>query len=109
MNFMSHAFRQSARLLAATTMATVLSVSLPLASFGQEGVISRENRIASVAKTPEGNPKREVAKTETPARDENGGVVTAAPSATATAPAQQTQNPITQPLALSPEVGNQRV
>jgi outer membrane protein len=129
MNFVSRRVSQSIRLVVSASLTIMLGASLPLSVFAQdgvrEGVIAKENRVAQPqsAKPAETVAKKEAPKVE-PKTDEkaattgdsattsNGesGIVTAVKT---TEPQQggekPAQNPITQPLALSPEVGTQRV
>jgi HAE1 family hydrophobic/amphiphilic exporter-1 len=116
MNFVSQKFRQSIKLLAVTSLTATLSLSMPLSIFAQEGVVARENRVlpSQVAKAPEPVQKKEadkaVAKPDEKAATTNDpATVVANTTEVGKTPEQSTQNPITQPLALSPEVSTQRV
>jgi outer membrane protein len=129
MNFVSRRVSQSIKLVVSASLTVMLGASLPLSVLAQdgvrEGVIAKENRVAqrqsampaeTVAKkeAPKVEPKADEKATTTgdSATTSNGesGIVTAVKT---TDPQQggekPVQNPITQPLALSPEVGTQRV
>jgi HAE1 family hydrophobic/amphiphilic exporter-1 len=94
-----------------------MSASMPLQTLAQDGVIARENRVAQAAKPADPTQKKDAEKVEPKAEEkpvashesvgvgETPGTVKAEPVRTQ----DQNQNPITQPLALSPEVGTQRV
>jgi outer membrane protein len=128
MNFVSRKVSQSVKLVVSASLTVMLSGSLPLSVFAQdkvqEGVIAKEHRVATpqTAKPADSGAKKEAAKEE-PKSDEKANTTTES-AATATPPGivkseaaaepkpvgvQTNQNPITQPLALSPEVGTQRV
>lgn len=141
MNSVIQMFRKSSRIVAVSSLAALLSASMPLAAFSQdngaqqEGVIAaskRQQQPQQQPKPPETPPgQKKPQPTQDPQRDrqrqeEQGEVRRDRPSEaerrdlTAPAPAtttplpgqaagQQTQNPITQPLALSPDVTTQRV
>lgn len=129
MNFVSRKVSQSIKLVVSASLTMMLGASLPLSVFAQdgvrEGIISKENRVAQLqsAKPAEAGAKKDAPKVE-PKSDEKAttksdsaattntesGIV----SAEKTGEPQQSgekpaQNSITQPLALSPEVGTQRV
>lgn len=117
MNFVSRKVQESIKVIAAASLATVLGVSLPVSAFAQEGVIARESRVAQATteKTAVPAQKKEEAKPDSSAGNDTGGTGVVKVEATAAVlpqtatPQTSTQNPITQPLSLSPPVGDQRV
>jgi HAE1 family hydrophobic/amphiphilic exporter-1 len=80
-------------------MMALLTASMPVAAFAQDGIVARTQPAQTQTAKPSANPAQ-------PA-----GVVTATSAKPAQDPAQQTgqNNPITRPLALSPEVSDVRV
>lgn len=128
MNFVSRKVQDSIKVIVSTSLAAVLAVSLPVAAFAQEsagegtGVIARENRLSQAQNAkatdaaakeikPEAKPEAKPAEGKPESATEGGtGIVKIeAPAASATPQTGTTQNPITQPLKLSPDVGTQRV
>lgn len=128
MNFVSRKVSQSIKLVVSASLTVMLSASLPLSVFAQdktqEGVIAKESRVATpqTTKPVDGVAKKDATKEES--KSDEKATTTSEPVASAATPgvvkvekqneqpsvrAQSGQNPITQPLALSPEVGTQRV
>src|SRR2546421_1744454 len=115
MNFVSQKFRQSIKLVTVTSLSVLMSASMPLAIFAQEGVIARENRVAQTqtAKSAEATQKKDADKVESKAEEKAApanetATSNATPGTVKSEPSgktDQNQNPITQPLALSPEIG----
>ncbi|HSE97128.1 MAG TPA: TolC family protein [Blastocatellia bacterium] len=81
------------RAIAAASLATMLSASMPIAAFAQEGSAPRQQPAAETK-------KQEQAET---------GIVASTRQTQEPTSGQTGQNPITQPLALSPEITDQRV
>ena len=79
MSSLTRRFLDSSRAIAVWSLIMVFAAASPIGAFAQDGVVARQ----AVGTTPV--------------------------SAQNPQPSAQTQNPITQPLALSPEVGHQRV
>jgi outer membrane protein len=91
-------FQESGRRVAGASMIALLTASLPVGAFAQDGIVARTQP-----------PQTQAAKTNDSA-PQQAGVVTATTTKPAQDPAQQpSQNPITRPLALSPEVPDVRV
>jgi outer membrane protein len=88
----------SSCVLAVASLVVMLSGSLPLTAFAQEGVVPRQQ----IAKTQE---KSANASAEAPKDQQTD----AKPAASASQQEQKPQNLITQPLAMSPEVTKVRV
>lgn len=137
MNSLIRRLHQSSRMVASVSLAALLSVTFPVASFAQNGVVAREQQPtqqpARPPDTPPGQksdlPKPDIQKERERVEEtgtSNRGVPTEreksnipAPGATpVTPPSQQptpegqatgNQNPITQPLTLTPEITRQRV
>jgi outer membrane protein len=115
MNFVLRRFRQSIKFVTVTSLSVLMSASMPLATFAQEGVVALENRVAQSAKSAEAKPKKEADKVEPKAEEKTATAnepapINATPGTVKAEPAvKQDQNSITQPLALSPEIGTQRV
>jgi outer membrane protein TolC len=128
MNFVSRKVSQSIKLVVSASLTVMLSGSLPLSIFAQdkvqEGVIAKESRVApsQTAKPVDGVAKKDVAKEESKGDEKatatsetatnanaSGIVKIEKPSEPQSAGTQQNQSSITQPLALSPEIGRQRV
>lgn len=127
MNFVSSKVSQSIKFVVSASLTIMLGASLPLAAFAQdgvrEGVIAKENRVAqlqtakpveTVAKTTKVEPKTDEKATATSDSATTNKVETGIVAAEKSGEPQPTsgqanQNPITQPLALSPEVGTYRV
>jgi outer membrane protein len=127
MNFVSRKVSQSIKLVVSASLAVMLSGALPLSVFAQdkvqEGVIAKEHRVApQTAKPADSAAKKDSAKEESGIGEKANATSEPATNAsttgivkteTGTEPkspgVQANQNPITQPLALSPEVGTQRV
>ncbi|HEX8088034.1 MAG TPA: TolC family protein [Blastocatellia bacterium] len=135
MNSLIRGLHQSSRMVASVSLAALLTASFPVASFAQDGVVARgQQPTQQQPKPPETPPtprrdapapdiqkmrerqeeKGEIRKNDPIEREKRNvpapGDVTPAPSVQT----QQTetpagQNPITQPLTLSPEIGKQRV
>lgn len=125
MNLMSARNRKPLSLL----LVTAFIVSLSISTFAQEGIIALEQRVAATQKgkpravTPKKSSAKTLKKSEAEKRatkEETVNVAETTPATsevvTSTTPATATdtqdkpeQNPITQPLAPSPEVGTQRV
>ena len=99
MNSVPRRGSRSSCVLAVVSLAVMLSGSLPLAAFAQEGVVPRQQQIAKAQEKP-ANAAAEVSKDQP------------ADAKAAVNPSQQEQKPqnlITQPLAMSPEVTHVRV
>jgi HAE1 family hydrophobic/amphiphilic exporter-1 len=104
---------QSGRVIAAASLAALLCASMPLAAFAQEGVkeatVARQQPPAKTQTTEA--QKADARGTEAKGEQEKAetGIVSVAQQ-TAQQPSSQTdQNPITQPLTLSPDIGHERV
>jgi outer membrane protein len=127
MNFVSRKVSQSIKLVVSASLTVMLSASLPLSVFAQdkapEGVIAKENRVATpqTTKPVDASAKKDVAKEESKTEEKTTTTNESATNATAgviktdkasepqPVSQQSNQSSITQPLALSPEVGTQRV
>jgi HAE1 family hydrophobic/amphiphilic exporter-1 len=129
MNFVSRKVSQSIKLVVSASLTMVLGASFPLSVFAQdgvrEGIIAKENQVAQpqTAKPAETAAKKDVAKVEpkadekaetssgvaTPSNVESGVVMAGKTGLQQQGGQNPNQNSITQPLALSPEVGTQRV
>jgi HAE1 family hydrophobic/amphiphilic exporter-1 len=114
MNFCQ--LRQLSKLTAILSLLAM--IAMPLSAFAQDGIIAAEQRAKAPQKTrPRTTQKKDAAKpadkakTEEVKKDTTDTDVTptSTDTPTATTPASQEPNPITQPLALSPEIGNERV
>src|SRR5687768_861136 len=113
MNFVFRTYKASIKVLAATSLATVLSVSMPMAALAQDQT--------SKAPAPSTRPsirkataqKPDETKADVPADNQIGGtgVVSVGPVTAMSSPQSPTQSPtqnpnqtsITQPIASSPE------
>ncbi len=131
-------FRKTGRAIAAVSLATLMGASLPVATFAQEGIVSVQQQPAPKPKPPDTPPTPGQKKKEDPPRPDTqrrreqqeqqgetrpqrpterenrnlpapGQTPAATPSTTDQQQTPGTPNPITQPLALSPEVTRQRV
>jgi outer membrane protein len=127
MNFVSRKVSQSIKLVVSASLTVMLSASLPLSVFAQdkapEGVVAKENRVATpqTTKPVDASAKKDVAKEESKTEEKTittnesatnattGVVKTDKASEPQPVSQQSNQSSITQPLALSPEVGTQRV
>ncbi|MEW6131067.1 MAG: TolC family protein [Acidobacteriota bacterium] len=124
MNLMSDKRHKMVSFLVVVAMIGSLSIS----AFAQDGIVALENRVSPAQKNKartvankkapakavnhEETEKSKVAETATVSDEpkaEKAEVVTTAPAISTETQDPQTQNPITQPLALSPEIGTQRV
>ncbi len=102
-----------------TLLAVVALLGMPLSAFAQEGIIAAQQRTKAPQKTRPRTTKKDPVKTvEIPKADESTKdaateiketTTTIQETPTATTPVSQEPNPITQPLALSPEISRQRV
>ncbi|MBI3653606.1 MAG: TolC family protein [Acidobacteria bacterium] len=122
MNLVSRKVRQSIKFVIVTGLSMMMmSAAMPLTLLAQEGVIVRDNRIAQAAsaKPAAATPQKDVKPAAAKAEDKAASASASASSTPATALVKaddgrqdakpEAQNSITQPLALSPEVGTQRV
>jgi outer membrane protein len=128
--------RQSSRVVASVSLAALLTASFPVASLAQDGIVARQQQQPSQQqqpKPPDTPPQRkdlpkpdiqkereraeegQVNKGQPTEREKSNipapGTTPVTPSAQQPTPEGTTgvQNPITQPLALSPEITRQRV
>src|SRR3977135_2023102 len=91
-------FQESGRRVAGVSMIALLTASLPVGAFAQDGIVARTQPTQTQTAKPNDSAPQQA------------GVVTATTAKPAQDPAQQpSQNPITRPLALSPDVPNVRV
>ncbi|HET8677323.1 MAG TPA: TolC family protein [Blastocatellia bacterium] len=130
-------FRKTGRAIAAASLATLIGASLPVATFAQEGIVSVQQQPSQKPKPPDtpptpGQQKKDPPRPDTQKRREQqeqqgetrpqrpterenrnlpapGQTPAATPSTTDPQQTPGVPNPITQPLALSPEVTRQRV
>ena len=115
MNFVFRTYKASIKVLAATSLATVLSVSMPMAALAQ----NQTSKAPAPSTRKDTAHKTDAAKADVTADNQIGGtgVVSVGPAAalgSTQSPTQSpTQNPnqtsITQPIASSPEPGQNRV
>ena len=128
--------RSSGRMLTGVSLAVVLTTAVPAGAFAQNGVVARQQQQPAQPKPPETPPSQrndqpkddtkktreqleeglskgqqtEREKAHVPAPGEAPSVpAQSTPTAAGQAAQDSTQNPITQPLALSPEVPKTRV
>lgn len=130
-------FRKTGRAIAAASLATLIGASLPVATFAQEGIVSVQQQPSQKPKPPDtpptpGQQKKDPPRPDTQKRREQqeqqgetrpqrpterenrnlpapGQTPAATPSTTDPQQTPGVPNPITQPLALSPEVTRQRI